>query len=206
MNNRLNSKSVGLFLTSIGTVSILGLVFLIIFFVGYFNDISAILFFGPLNDIFGALEAILTAILAILVLRLQDKRWFWLNSIGAVLSCIGTFIVTLDSLMAGGIISTTSASILRIKYGFPSLLTTHNQDFGFGLIGVWLIMIIVQAFQIKSWPDHLIGLGLFAGILMTIGLAGSNGALGFVFIYPIWCIWLGRWILQGKGKLPNAVQ
>lgn len=190
MNNSVNSKPVGQFLISIGTISILGFVFLIIFFVGYFNDISSILFFGPLNDVFGALEAILTAILAVYVLLLQGKRWIWLNLIGVALSWIGAFIAALDSLMAGGIISTTSASILRIKYGLPSLLTTHDLHFGFGLIGIWLIILNIQAFQAKSWPMYLIGLGFIVGIIMIFGLAG-NSPLGFVILYPIWCIWLG---------------
>jgi len=198
MKNNLNSKTFGMFLLSIGIVAVLGFIFLIIFFIGYFNDIPSILFFGPLNDIFGSLVAVLSAILATTMIFSQSKRWIWFYLIGAVLSWIGVFIVTLDSLMAGGIISKASASILRIKYGFPSLLTTHEQDFGFGLIGVWLVMVIVQAAQTKSWPDHLIGLGLIAGILMMVGLAGANGALGFVFIYPIWCVWLGRYILKGK--------
>jgi len=198
MNNSLKSKTFGVFLLSIGIVAVLGFIFLIIFFIGYFNDIPSILFFGPLNDIFGSLVAALSAILATTMIFSQSKRWIWFYLIGAVLSWIGVFIVTLDSLMAGGIISRASASILRVKYGFPSLLTTHDQDFGFGLISIWLIMVIIQAAQIKSWPDHLIGLGFSAGILMMVGLAGANGALGFGFIYPIWCIWLGWYILKGK--------
>jgi len=205
VNSNLNSKPLGLFLLSIGITAVLGFIFLIIFFIGYFNDIPSIIFFGPLNDIFGSLVAVLSAVLAAVIIFSQSKQWSWLYLIGAVLSWIGVFIVTLDSLMAGGIISKASASILRIKYGFPLLLTTHSQDFGFGLIGVWLIIVIVQASQIKSWPDHLIGLGFLAGILMMAGLTGANGALGFVFIYPIWCIWLGRWILKGK-RITNPTQ
>ena len=200
MSNNLNSKTFGTFLLSIGMVAVLAFIFLIIFFVGYFNDIPSILFFGPLNDIFGSLVAVLSAVLATVFIFSQSKQWSWLYLIGAILSWIGVFIVTLDSLMAGGIISTASASILRIKYGFPLLLTTHSQDFGFGLIGVWLIMVIIQAAQIKSWPDHLIGLGFLAGILMMTGLTGANGALGFVFIYPIWCLWLGRYILRSVNR------
>jgi hypothetical protein len=195
MNNRLNAKPVGQFLISIGMISILGLIFLNIFFVGYFNDIPSILFFGPLNDIFGSLEAILTAILAILVLALQGKRWLWLNSIGVVLTWIGTFIVTLDSLMAGGIVSTASASILRIKYSFPPLLTAHDLHFGFGLIGIWLLILNVQAMQNRSWPMYLIGLGFLTSIIMIFGLAG-NSPLGFVILDPIWCILTGRNILR----------
>ena len=160
LNNNLNSKTFGRLLLSNGVISILGFVFLIIFFIGYFNDIPSILFFGPLNDIFGAFEAVLTAILAVFVLALQGKRWLWLNSIGVVLSWIGAFIVALDSFMTGGVIPSTSAATLRIKYGFPPFLTVHDLHFGFGLIGIWLLILNVQTILSKSWPSYLIGFGI----------------------------------------------
>ena len=198
MNNSLNARSTAQLLLAIGIISVLAFIFLLIFFVGYFNDIPSFYIFGSINDFLGSLEAILSAVLATILLFSKLKQGIWLNLIGAILSWTGSFIVTLDSLMAGDIISKNTASVLRIAHGFPSLLTTNDIHFGFGLIGIWLVMVIIQAAQAKSWPNHLIGLGLFAGILMMVGLAGSNGALGFVFIYPIWCIWLGRYILKNK--------
>lgn len=197
MNDSLNSRSTGQFLITIGTISILAFIFLVIFFVGYFQDIPSILFFGPLNDIFGSLEAVLSAVLATIFLFSQSKRWIWLNLIGAILSWTGAFIVTLDSLMAGGILPRNTAAVLRIAYGLPSLLTTHDLHFGFGLIGVWLLLLNFQAIQAKSWPAHLMGLGFATGIFMTIGLIGSPAALGFVFLYPVWCIWLGNKLWKG---------
>jgi len=200
MNNSLNSKTFGQFLLSIGITSILALIFLIIFFAGYFNDIESLYIFGSINDTLGSLEAVLSAVLATILIFSLSKRWIWLNLIGAILSWIGAFIVTLDSLMAGDIISKNTASILGIKYGFPPLLTMHDLHYGFGLIGVWLIILNLQAIQSKSWPVHLIGLGFATGIFMAIGLIGSPAALGFVFLYPIWCILLGRRILKNERK------
>jgi hypothetical protein len=98
--------------------------------------------------------------------------------------------------MAGDIITRNTAAVLRIAHGFPPLLTKHDLHFGFGLIGVWLIILNFQAIRAKSWPGYLIGLGFITGILMAIGLFGSSAALGFVFLYPIWCIWLGRYIMK----------
>jgi hypothetical protein len=169
---------------------------LIIFFVGYFNDIPSLYIFGTLNDILGSLEAVLSAVLATILLFSLSKRWIWLNLIGAILSWISAFIVTLDSLMAGDIITRNTAAVLRIAHGCPPLLTKHDLHFGFGLIGVWLIILNFQAIRAKSWPGYLIGLGFITGILMAIGLFGSSAALGFVFLYPIWCIWLGRYIMK----------
>lgn len=189
MNNSLRSKSIGYFLLTIGMIIILGGISLIIFFIGYFQDIPSIIFFGPLNDIFTSLEAILSAVLATTILVMQGKRWFWLNLIGTGLTWIGAFIVTLDSLMAGGIIPRNAAIMLRIEYGFPPMLTTNNLHFGFGLIGIWLLILNFQAVLTKSWFEHLIGLGFFAGIIM-------QSPLGFGILYPIWCIWLGRHLVR----------
>jgi hypothetical protein len=195
MNNNLTAKIVGQLFITIGIISVLGIVFLIIFFIGYFQDIPSLYIFGSLNDILGSLEAILSAILATVFLFSQPKRWIWFNLIGAILSWTGAFIVTLDSLMAGDIIPKNTGAILSIKYDFPLLLTTHDIHFGFGFIGVWLVTIVVQAAQTKTWPNHLIGMGFITGIIMIFGFAG-NSPMGFVILYPIWCILLGRFILR----------
>lgn len=193
MNNRLRSKSIGYFLLTIGMIIILGGISLIIFFIGYFQNIPSITFFGPVNDILTSLEAVLSAVLATTILVMQGKRWFWLNSIGTVLTWIGAFIVTLDSLMAGGIIPRHIAIMLRNDYGFPSMLTTNDLHFGFGLIGFWLMLLNFQAMGTKSWPAHLMGLGFFAGIIM-------QAPLGFGILYPVWCIWLGRHLVRGTNQ------
>ena len=199
MNNNLNSKFIGQILYTIGIISVLALFSLIIFFIGYFQDIPSIIFFGPLNDIFGSLEAILSAVLATVLFFSNSKRWIWLNLIGAALSWTGAFIVTLDSLMAGGIIPNNTGAILSIQYAFPFWLTTHDIHFGFGFIGVWLVIIVVQAAQSKAWPNRLTGMGFITGIIMMFGFAG-NSPLGFVFLYPIWCILHGRYTLKSVHK------
>lgn len=183
---------------SIGIVSVLAFIFLIIFFIGYFNDIPSLYIFGSINDILGSSEAILSAVLATTLIFSQSKRWVWLTLTGAILSWKGAFIVTLDSLMAGDIIPKNTAAVLRIAHGFPPLLTTNDLHFGFGLIGIWLIIMNFQAMQAKYWPAYLIGLGFITGILMMIGLFGAPAALGFVFLYPIWGIWLGLHILKNE--------
>jgi hypothetical protein len=101
--------------------------------------------------------------------------------------------------MAGNIIPNNSGAILSIKYGFPTFLTTHDVRFGFSLIGVWLVILNFQAMQTKPWPNYLIGLGFFAGIIMILGLA-VNLPLEFIILYPVWCIWLGSHILKKAGK------
>jgi len=199
MSNSLNAKQTGQFLLAIGIVSVLAFISLLIFFAGYFNDITGLYIFGSLNDILGSVEAILSAVLVTFLVISGSKRWIWLHLIGAILSWMGTFIVTLDSLMAGDILPKNTGVILRTQYGFPPLLTTNDIHFGFGLIGIWLVMVIFQAVQAKAWPNHLIGLGLITGVIMIVGLNGDS-PLGFVFLYPVWCIWLGRYIINSNRK------
>ena len=199
MNNNLNSKTFGLFLLSIGIAAVLAFISLLIFFAGYSNNIAGLYIFGSLNDVLGSVEAILTAVLATFLVTSGSKRWIWLYLIGTILSWMGAFIVTLDSLMAGDILPKNTGVILRTQYGFPPLLTTNDIHFGFGLIGIWLVMVIFQAARTKSWPNYLIGLGLITGVIMIVGLNGDS-PLGFVFLYPIWCIWLGRQIVKANTK------
>lgn len=196
MNNSLNSKIIGQFLIAIGIVTILGIVFLATFFIGISQDIPSIYFFGPISDICVSLIAFLYALTATIVLVSQGKKWVLLNIIGVVLAWIGTFIVMLDALADGDIISKSTAAILRIKYGFPTLLTTQDAKFGFGLIGVWLLSLNIQAMRTKSWPMHLIRLGFSTGIIMMIGFADSFGWIGVGILSPVWCFLLGRYVLR----------
>jgi len=196
MQNSLNSKLIGQFLIAIGIVTILGIVFLTIFFIGISQDIPSIYFFGPVSDICVSLIALLYALTATIVLVSQGKMWFLLNIIGVILTWIGTFIVMLDALADGDIISKSTAAILRIKYGFPILLTTQEAKFGFGLIGVWLLLLNIQAVRTKSWPMHLIRLGFSTGIIMMIGFVDSFGWIGVGILSPVWCFLLGRYVLR----------
>jgi len=202
MNDSLTSKIIGQFLIMTSVIIILGIVFITTFFIGISQVIPSIYFFGTVSDICVSLIALLTALTATIVLVLQGRKWFLLNIIGIVLAWTGTFIVMLDSLAAGDIIPKSLAAILRIKYGFPTILTTQEAQFGFGLIGVWLLLLNFQAMRTKSWPMSLIGLGFFTGIILMIGFVGEFGWSGVGILYPIWCFLLGRHILK-MFALPN---
>ena len=202
MNNGLTSKIIGRFIFTIGVITILGIVFLTTFFIGIWLDIPSIYFFGPVSDICVSLIAFLNALTATIILVFQGKKWFLLNIIGVILTWIGTFIVMLDTLADGDIISKSTAAIIRIKYGFPTLLTTQEAKFGFGLIGGWLLLLNIQAMLTKSWPMYLIRLGFSTGIIMMIGFVESFGWIGVGILSPVWCFLLGRYVLK-MSTLPN---
>jgi len=196
---RFTSKSTGRLALVIGGISVLALVSLIIFFIGYFNDLPALGPFGPANDVLGALEAVLSAVLASMLIPPLRKQpfWFVIFLLLVVAAWIGALIVTIDSLEAGGIISGVTRANLRINYGL-GVIARENLHYGFGLISVWLMVLNMVAFVKQFWTPTLAFFGLLAGMAMFIGLAGGRGALGFVVLYPAWCIWLGRWILKNE--------
>ncbi|MEJ2758337.1 MAG: hypothetical protein P8046_07630, partial [Anaerolineales bacterium] len=103
----------------------------------------------------------------------------------------------IDSLDAGGFISAADRVNLRITYGLGEI-ARKDIHYGFGLISVWLLALNLVAFVKQFWPPALTFFGLIAGAAMFIGLTGDRGALGFVILYPAWCIWLGRWLLKNK--------
>ena len=109
--------------------------------------------------------------------------------------CIRDRIVTIDSLDAGGFISNAARVNLRINFGLGEI-ARKDIHYGFGLIGVWLLVLNLYAFVKQFWTPALTFFGLFAGAAMFIGLTGRQGALGFVILYPAWCLWLGKWILK----------
>jgi hypothetical protein len=88
---------------------------------------------------------------------------------------------------------------------------------GNALIGLWLLGLNYSAQHTHSWSHSLVIFGIVTGIIMALGLVaipgilrgidawdtapwyvnyvGQAGALGWLVLYPIWCIWLGRILL-----------
>lgn len=84
---------------------------------------------------------------------------------------------------------------------------------GYGLVGIWLLTLNYQARIEDLWSSRLAWLGAITGVIMAIGLfslprifipavalyheplpeiAGWLGAVGWMLLYPIWSIGLGR--------------
>jgi len=87
---------------------------------------------------------------------------------------------------------------------------------GNALIGLWLVGLNTSAHGTAAWPNGVVILGIVAGAIMVVGLLtilgvvrgidaweaapwfvniGQVSALGWILVYPIWCIWLGRFML-----------
>ena len=81
----------------------------------------------------------------------------------------------------------------------------------------WLLGLNYSAQPSNPWPHGLVVFGIVIGVIMALGLAaipgivrgidawdaapwyvnyvGQASALGWLVLYPFWCIWLGRMLL-----------
>ena len=210
--NGLPSKLIGWLAVLLGITGILVFLTLILFFVSLFQNISSLSFMGSLNDTLNAVAGILGAALASAlypVLRSLAPRSspFLLLGVwtGALIIAFGSWLIQ----------SGRSDVELSSYYFF----------LGNGLIGIWLWVLNRAARQQAALPRNLTQLGLVASLFMMLGLLalygivlGLDGSdyspllivaglsyLGTGALYPIWCLWLGRWILSRRTDKVFAV-
>ena len=161
--------------------------------------------FGRLDDVLVGLTAILSAGLAMLLfpqLRAQDPQ---LALAGFAIAVLGAFVVGFGSVLAATRAATWFLAQLYVAAGNA-------------LIGVWLIMFNRIAGSVSAIPNGVETVGVFAGAVMALGIAaipgilvgadseqaapwisryvGTAGNLGLLFLYPLWCIWLGQALLR----------
>jgi len=193
------SRPIGWLAIAIGTVTLLGIVSLILFFTVGGN-------FGTLNDVCNGVEAILSAVLAWALhpfYRAQSAR---LSGLALIAACVGALIATIGSALI----------IFDITGWYLAGLYTM---FGYALFGMWLFALNRMALRGLWLPRHLAQLGLLTAVCMAIGfLAGPGilggvddaeaapwfvnlgllGSLGWMFLYPFWCLWLGRLVVSNS--------
>jgi hypothetical protein len=180
-----------------GIVGLLGLIFIILFFtVGQP--------FGTLNDICIALMAILSVVLV-------WKLYPWHHAQSPSLSLVALVIALLGALL---VIVGAVLSISGIKGWFLSGLYMAA---GNGMIGIWLLALNYSALRGNLFPQGLAIFGLISGVILALGLVTIPGifrgvdtqeykitvfnaiwwtsSLGYLALYPIWCILAGRILL-----------
>lgn len=177
-----------------GIAGLLGLIFISLFFTG--RPI-----FGPLNDLFIGLTAILSSILS----------WVIFSGYRAGTQLPGIFWVVAASL---GAVIVVTGSVLVISGITGWYLAGLYMAAGYALIGLWLLPLNLAAMRGHLWPQGLAIFGVACGVLMLFGVAAvpgilrgmdttefsfsaanmlwGIGTLGWLVLYPIWCILLGR--------------
>ena len=198
LTNSLSSVLTGQVAIATGIAGLLGLVFIILFFtVGRP--------FGTLNDIFIGLTAILSAVLVWLLLPNFSAAPRFLAQALVFVALLGSLVVVVGSVL---VISRITGWYLAGLY----------MAAGNALIGLWLIGLSWSALRADLMPQSLAIFGLITGLILALGLAAVPGiiqrldpdaysmsilniiwgtsALGWLVLYPIWCILVGRLLLQ----------
>lgn len=182
-----------------GIAGLLGLVFIILFFTVGGK-------FGTLNDIFIGLTAVLSAVLAWLLFSRLSGFPQSLALLLTLVAALGALVVVIGSVL---VISRTTGWYLAGLY----------MAAGNGLIGLWLIGLSLSALPGDFMPQGLAIFGLVTGAIQALGLAAVPGiiqrvdrtefsmslvnviwgtsALGWLALFPVWCILLGRYLLSG---------
>jgi hypothetical protein len=175
-----------------GIFGLLALVLLVLFFIADGP-------FGTLNDICNGITGILSGILAwSLFNKFYDGQVFFIFSwVGALAVVVGSVLV-----------------IFEITGWYLAGLFTSA---GYALIGLWLFRLNYSVRQLNLWPMGPVKLGLIAAVIMALGLltipaiinridswelgpwyvndVGQLGSLGYLLLYPLWCILVGRILL-----------
>jgi hypothetical protein len=201
------SRPLGWLAIAIGAVTLLGTVSLTLFFaVG-----GA---FGLLNDLCNGLEAILSAALAWALYPLYRAQSARLSGLALIAACVGALIAVIGSAL--------------IIFDFTGwYLAGLYTMFGYALFGVWLFGLNYAMLQSFLWPRRLAQLGLLTALCMAVGLLagpgipgglddpqaapwfvnlGLLGSLGWMFLYPFWCLWLGRLLMSNSATPPLVTQ
>jgi hypothetical protein len=200
------SKTVGRLSLSIVLLSPFGAVFLILFFIGDFNQIEWLLPFGPANDVVGLTISVLTCVMAVLLLPSARKQpsLFIIFLILIIAAWVGAAIVTVYSLREGVLMPDNIYYTLKLKYGL-AFITDNNGLFGQGLIGLWLTAVNIYAYIKKFWPRPTAILGAVSGVIQLIGLFGLSAAYWGVGGQVIWNFLLGRWIIQRENLADRPI-
>jgi hypothetical protein len=192
---------------TVGATGLTGIVLISLFYL--FGGV-----FGPLNDLSNALLAVLTA------------AWAWRlhAGSGAAVPAARPGWPALAAAWAGSLIAVVGSVLVlsRLTGWYLAGLVTQV---GYGFIGLWLLAASQAALRGGAWPRRLARSGRAVGALMSLGVLAVPGILaraddpatapwyanaalalgvGWFFLFPLWCLWLGRHAARPRAALPLA--
>jgi hypothetical protein len=160
--------------------------------------------FGKVNDVLNMVIGISSVVLAVMVYADHHARSPLLSQIALAIAVVGLIFTIIGSIL--------------IIFGFTDfVLAGWYSGIGFALIGIWLSIFCYTFQDINVLPHSLVIFGIVAGAFMAVGLLGIPGIirgidsmesmpwylyiaffgwLGTYILYPIWTIWLGRFLLS----------
>ena len=195
--NDFSAVTIGWVAIATGIAGLLGLVFIILFF-------SVGQPFGTLNDICIGLTAILSMVLVWMLYPGHHSQFPLLSKVAFVIAMFGAILVLFG----------TALAISGVKGWFLSGLYMAA---GNAMIGLWLLGLNYSTLHDNSLPQSLVVFGLISGVILALGLVTIPGifrgidsqeyelttfnyiwwasSLGYLALYPSWCILLGRILL-----------
>jgi len=200
--NNFSSVTLGWVAITTGIAGLLGFAFIILFFtVGQP--------FGTLNDICIGLTAMLSVALAWMISTRHHPQSSLLSQVTLVIATVGALLVLVGSALA----------ISGVKGWYLSGLYMAA---GNAMIGLWLLRLNISLLQGNLVLKSPVIFGLISGVILALGLVAIPGifrgidpqgyelsifnsiwwasSLGYLVLYPIWCIWLGRMLLTGGAR------
>jgi hypothetical protein len=197
ITNTFSSITIGRIALATGIAGLLGLIFILLFFtIGQP--------FGTLNDICIGLTAILSVVLVWMLYSGHHAQSPLLSNIALVIALLGALVVLVGSAL----------SIFGVTGWFLSGLYMAA---GNAMIGLWLLALNYSALRGNSFPHSLVIFGIISGVILVLGLVTIPGifrgvdtqeyeltiynyiwwasSLGYLILYPIWCVLLGRFLL-----------
>ena len=158
--------------------------------------------FGKVNDVLNIFIGVASVTLALMLYAEHHAKSPLLSQFALAFAVVGVIFTILGSIL--------------IIFGFTDfVLAGWYSSIGFALIGIWLIIFCYSFLNINVLPHNLIIFGIVSGAFMAVGLFGIPGIirgidsmesmpwylyvaffgwLGTYILYPIWAIWLGRFI------------
>jgi hypothetical protein len=205
--NNSPSPTLGWLAIATGGVILIGDVSLILFFaIGSF--------FGTFNDLCVAFAAILSALLSLILYPSHSAYSPRLSQMLLIAALVGALVASIGS-----------AFVIFDITGY--FLAGLMNFFGYGLVGLWLLGLNYSARRRNGWPRRLVRFGLLSGASMAVGLLTGPGivghidnpelapwflyvapvaSLGWLLLYPIWSIRLGRLLLTNRLSVQLATE
>jgi hypothetical protein len=197
--NNSPSRNLGWLAIATGGVILIGDVSLMLFF-----TIGS--FFGTFNDLCVAFAAILSGLLSLILYPANRAYSPRLSQLLLTAALVGALVASIGS-----------AFVIFDVTGY--FLAGLMNFFGYGLVGLWLLGLNYSVPRRNGWPRRLVQFGLVSGASMSVGLLTGPGivgridnpelapwfvyvapvaSLGWLLLYPIWSIWLGRLLLTNR--------
>lgn len=194
-----------------GTLEILGLVFLLLFFALELPQNSNSMRFGYLSDVTPIIAAPVSLVLVVILFLLQRKESPGLSVIAAILGATGILITAWTNIrfVSGEILLEQQIELFYVSMAFlgswhilvnslarqngllPSRLSTFGVLVGVGQLIMFLHSLILGGFDGITQDIRLLA-SLVIGIPVTL--------IGYLCA-PIWLVWLGRVLVREDTRI-----